>query len=224
MLASEKKYNFATLEQEIMKLFANIISTAFHPLLMVTYGTILALSFTYLAIFPMMLKLYLLAGVVLCTVLIPSVVVYLMVKSGAAGDLDLTDRRERVIPYLMFITGNMLCFFYLSKMQMPVWALTMFTGASVALFIALLINFVWKISAHAIGIGGLLGAIMGVAHSQLMNPYWLFIAVFIVAGLVGTSRIILEKHTPMQVYAGFVLGFLCTFGASFMNIIYLLIH
>ena len=33
-----------------MRLFSNIISGMFHPLLMVTYGVILVLTFTYLAI------------------------------------------------------------------------------------------------------------------------------------------------------------------------------
>ena len=35
-----------------MRLFSNIISGMFHPLLMVTYGVVLALTFTYLAIYP----------------------------------------------------------------------------------------------------------------------------------------------------------------------------
>lgn len=55
---------------------------------------------------------------------------------------------------------------------MPFWLLAMLIGACVALVIALCVNFAWKISAHAIGIGGLLGAIMGVARIHMINPYW----------------------------------------------------
>ena len=50
-----------------------------------------------------------------------------------------------------------------------------------------------------------------------------FIAVLLIAGLLGTSRIFLKRHTPMQVYAGFSLGFMCTFVASMMSYIYLFI-
>ncbi len=206
-----------------MKLFANIISVVFHPLLMATYGMLLALNYTFLALYPMPVKLYELGGVFLTTAVIPGLLVLLMVRSGAAGDLELTDKRERVVPYLIFITSNMVCLLYLYKMQMPFWILSMFIGICFALFIALCINFFWKISAHGLGVGGLLGAIMGVAQIQMINPYHLFIIVIIAAGLIGTSRIILEKHTPMQVYSGIGLGFLCTFGASFSSIIYLLI-
>jgi membrane-associated phospholipid phosphatase len=205
-----------------MKLFANIISVLFHPLLMVTYGMLLALSFTYLGIYPFALKMYLLGGVFLCSALIPGVLVLLMIKSGIAGDVELTDKRERLVPYLLFIASNAACLFYLFKMQLPYWMLLMFIGICVALLAALCINFFWKISIHALGIGGLFGAIMGVARVQMMNPYRLLIVFLIAAGLVCTARIILGKHTPMQVGAGFLLGFICTFGSSFTNLFLLI--
>ena len=105
--------------------------------------------------------------------------------------------------------------------MLPFWFVSLLLGACVALIIALVINFFWKISAHMLGIGGLLGGIMGIAQIHMMNPYWAFIIVFIIAGLLGTSRIFLRKHTPMQVYAGFCLGFACTFSASLLNYLFL---
>jgi len=206
-----------------MKRFANIVSTLFHPLLMVTYAVLLALGFTYLNIYPLVLKTYILLGAVLCTLILPGAMVVWLVKSGLAGDMELSERRERVLPYLLFITGNMFCFFYLYKMQMPWWVLSILLGACLSLFAALLVNFAWKISVHTLGLGCLLGAIMGVARIQSTNPYWLFIAVIIAAGLTGTARVLLRKHTTVQVFAGFFLGFACTFGTSFLNFIYLII-
>lgn len=205
-----------------MRLFSNIISGMFHPLLMVTYGVVLALTFTYLAIYPPTMKLLLAGGTFLSTAVIPGAFI-MMVKNGAAVDLELSDRHERVVPYLIFITSIMVCAFYMYKMMLPFWFISLLLGACVALILALLINFFWKISAHAIGIGGLLGGIMGVARIHLINPYWAFIIVILIAGLVGTSRIFLKRHTPMQVYAGFCLGFICTFVASFLSYIYLFI-
>ena len=206
-----------------MRLFSNIISGMFHPLLMVTYGVVLARSFTYLAIYPPTMKLLLAGGAFLSTAVIPGAFIFLMVKNGAAVDMELSDRHERVVPYLIFITSIMVCAFYMYKMMLPFWFISLLLGACVSLILALLINFFWKISAHAIGIGGLLGGIMGVARIHLINPYWAFIIVIVIAGLVGTSRIFLKRHTPMQVYAGFCLGFICTFVASFLSYIYLFI-
>lgn len=206
-----------------MKLFSNIVSILFHPLLMVTYGVIMALTFTYLAIYPLAMKGLLVGGAFLCTAVIPGLFILLMVKNGAAVDLELSDRRERVVPYLIFITSIMVCILFMYKIMVPFWFLSLLIGAGIALFLALFINFFWKISAHTLGIGGLLGGIMGVSRIHLINPYFGFILIFLIAGLVGTSRIFLKRHTPMQVYAGFCLGFICTFVASFLSYIYLFI-
>lgn len=206
-----------------MRLFSNIISGMFHPLLMVTYGVILVLTFTYLAIYPLTMKLFLVGGAFLSTAVVPGLFIYLMVKNGAAGDLELTERKERVVPYLIIITSMMVCIFYMYKMMIPFWFLSLLMGGCIALLISLFINFYWKISAHTLGIGGLLGGMMGIARIHLINPYWGFIIVLVAAGLVGTSRIFLKRHTPMQVYAGFCLGFICTFVASLLSYIYLFI-
>ena len=72
-----------------MRLFANIISCLFHPLLMVTYGILLALTFTYLAIYPPMMKAWLATGAFLSTAIIPGAFILLMIKNGAAVDMEL---------------------------------------------------------------------------------------------------------------------------------------
>lgn len=206
-----------------MRLFANITSFLFHPLLMVTYGVALALAFTYLVIYPLNVKLMLVGGAFVTTALVPGLFIFLMVKNGAAVDLELSDRKERVVPYLIFITSVLVCLLFMYKMLMPFWLLAMLIGVCLALIIALCINFFWKISAHALGIGGLLGGMMGVARMHMINPYGAFIIVLLIAGLIGTSRIFLKRHTPMQVYTGFCLGFICTFVASLLSYIYLFI-
>ena len=63
-----------------MRLFSNIISGMFHPLLMVTYGVVLALTFTYLAIYPPAMKLLLAGGAFLSTAVIPGAFIFM--KTG----------------------------------------------------------------------------------------------------------------------------------------------
>lgn len=206
-----------------MRRFANIVSIVCHPLLMVTYEVALALSYTFLSLYPLRMKLLILGATFLSTALLPGLFIYLLVRNGAASDLELSQRKERVLPYLIYVTSVGLCLYFLFRMMLPFWLIAILIGVCVASLVALFINFAWKISAHAIGIGGLLGGMMGVARLHLMNPYGAFVAVLLMAGLVGTSRIFLKRHTPMQVYAGFSLGFMCTFVASTMSYIYLFI-
>lgn len=204
-----------------MKLFANIVSIIFHPLLMITYGIVLALMFTYLAIYPFAGKMLILGGVFFSSAFIPGFFIFMMVKSGSAKDLELTDRRDRLVPYLIMVISNISCLFFMYKMMMPYWMLMLMVAAIISLVIAICINFYWKISAHLLGIGALLGAVLGVCRIQMTNAWWFFIVGFLIAGLLGTSRIILGKHTPTQVYAGFSLGFVLTFVSSFLSFIYL---
>jgi len=206
-----------------MKLLSKTISFVFHPLLMGTYGIGLAFVFTYLSIYPSSLKWLIATGTFLSTAVIPGLFILLMIRSGAASDIELSDQRERSVPYLIIITSLMICAYFLHKMTMPLWLIAVIVGSCIALIIALCINFLWKISAHMIGIGALTGGVMAVARIHMLNPSWGFMALFLIAGLLGTSRIFLQKHTPMQVYAGFSLGFVCAFATPLLSYIYLFI-
>lgn len=206
-----------------MRLFANIVSILFHPLLMITYGMIMALLYTYLAIYPMNMKLIMLGGAFVCTAVIPGVFILLLRFSGSVSDLELTDRRERVLPFLVMIFSLLVFVFFIRRMQVPFWLIALLIGTAFSLLVSMCVNFYWKISIHGVGIGGLIGAVMGIARVHMINPFYLFIFLIFAAGLVATSRIILNKHTPMQVYGGICLGFICTFVASLFSYIYLLI-
>lgn len=190
---------------------------------MVTYGIALAFTFSYLAFYPATVKWAIAGGAFLTTALIPALFILLLMKSGAASNMALTERKERALPYLIFTTSLTVCVYYLYKMRMPFWLLAVGIGACVALVVATCINFYWKISAHSIGTGGLLGGIMGISRLHLSNPYGGFILFILIAGFVAASRIYLKQHTPMQTYAGFALGFVCVFGAVSLSYFYLLI-
>lgn len=204
-----------------MKVFSNIVSIMFHPLLMVTYGILLALTYTYLAIYPVTVRLAIVGGTFITTAVIPGLFILLLIKNGAASDVELSDRRERAVPYLIIITSLLVCLYYFYKMRMPFWLLAIVIGSCVALVAALFINFAWKISAHTLGAGGLLGGVMGVSNIHMINPFWGFILIIFIGGLVAMSRIYLKRHTPMQTYAGFALGFLSVFGAISMSYFHL---
>ncbi len=206
-----------------MKIFANVISILFHPLLMVTYGMILVLVFTYMGIYPPSTKLAMLGGAFVCTAVIPGLFILLLKLSGSVSDLEVTNRKERMLPFLIMIFSVLIYIFFIRRLQVPFWMIGILIGVVVSLFLSLLVNFYWKISVHGIGIGGLIGGVMGIAHLHMMNASWFFIVLILIAGLLATSRMILNKHTPMQMYAGICLGFICTFVASIFSYLYLLI-
>jgi membrane-associated phospholipid phosphatase len=67
----------------------------------------------------------------------------------------------------------------------------------------------WKISTHTAAIGGVAGALFVFAEFFGFNPVWWLSLTFILAGILGTSRMILRQHSLAQVIAGFFVGVVC---------------
>lgn len=206
-----------------MKFVANILSILFHPLLMVTYGIAMAFLISYMAIYPTQMKLYLLLSIFLTTAVFPGAIIFLMARHKKGVDWELSDRRTRTLPFLIYIVVVLVTDFFLFKMMMPFWLVAQLFGVAIAMLLALCINFFWKISAHMIGLGGLLGGIMGVSRIYLLNPYGVFIALLLIGGIVGTCRLYLKKHTVFQVFDGFLLGFIVIYISSLLSYFYFLI-
>lgn len=195
-----------------MKSISHIISTVFQPLLMPTYGVMLLFMYTYFGVLYSTKFWSIVAPVMLFSFIIPGMLIYLLLRLGLISDLSLKVRRERFYPYFITLLSYsaMVVFYY--KAQMPSWFIMMMAGSIAIMIIAILITLVWKISAHMFGVGGLVGGVMSVCYFvENSNPYWLFIGLFILAGAIGTSRLILNRHTLSQVIAGFLLGFSVAF-------------
>lgn len=195
-----------------MKSISHVISTIFQPLLMPTYGIMLLFVYTYFGVIYRHQFWQIISPVILFSFAIPAILIYLLFRMGIISDLSLKVRRQRFYPYLITLLSYtaMIIFYY--RMHMPKWFMMIMVASVVIMVIAILITFLWKISAHMFGIGGLIGGAMAVSYFvERSNPYYMFMGLFIIAGLIGTSRLILRRHTLPQVIAGFLLGFLVSF-------------
>lgn len=195
-----------------MKSISHVISTVFQPLLMPTYGIMLLFVYTYFGVIYRHQFWQIVSPVILFSFAIPAILIYILFRIGIVSDLSLKIRRQRIYPYLItFLSYTVMIIFYY-RMHMPRWFMMIMVASVVIMVIAILITLLWKISAHMFGIGGLIGGAMAVSYFvERSNPYYMFMGLFIIAGLVGTSRLILKRHTLPQVIAGFMLGFLVSF-------------
>ena len=195
-----------------MKSISHVISTVFQPLLMPTYGIMLLFVYTYFGVIYSHQFWQIVSPVILFSFAIPAILIFLLFRMGIISDLSLKVRRERFYPYLITLLSYsaMIVFYY--RMHMPRWFMMIMAASVAIMVIAIFITLMWKISAHMFGIGGLIGGAMAVSfYVERSNPYYMFMGLFIIAGLVGTSRLILKRHTLSQVIAGFLLGFLVSF-------------
>lgn len=195
-----------------MNKLATLLSTVFHPLLMPTYGIAIALYTSYMRIFGDRLLGIVIVGVLLTTCILPSLGIYILYKLGHISDFRLHERTERTIPYLINFACYVACYLYLYRFGIPGWIIAFIAGAIVALIISLFINRFWKISAHMVAAGSMVTLVFLMSfYSLMLTPYILplQIASVLLAGAIGSSRILLKRHTLGQVGAGFALGILC---------------
>jgi hypothetical protein len=99
-----------------------------------------------------------------------------------------------------------MAFQLLAKLYIPQSFLLLMLGAISAIGLSLIITLRWKISIHMLGIGGLIGAIIGISHRFQFDHSLLLIALILFAGLIGFARLKTKSHNYRQVYAGFILG------------------
>ncbi|MBK8340187.1 MAG: hypothetical protein IPK99_09475 [Flavobacteriales bacterium] len=197
-----------------MRTSAHFLSVLLHPVFMPLLTLVTAFWLDpHLSFFlPLPLELITYGMVLVLTVLFPITSALLLLKSGAISDLAMPERQERVIPLLMTLFYSGMCLYLLHRTMHHPATYAFFTGVLLALVLTLSITLVWKISAHMVGIGGAVGTFTGLVALHDPFPFIVLAAAIIIAGALGTARLLVSDHTPGQVHAGAALGFLCTYG------------
>ena len=148
--------------------------------------------------------------VALMSALFPLVSMQLLVRARVITTLELHERRERPLAYGITLIYFGASWYLMHRTPFHPAVQAMFVGAFLALLLALLITLRWKISAHLVGMGGLIGAIAAVNAMHQLGLLPLLAMLIVLAGLVATARLIAGDHTQAQVLAGGALGFMST--------------
>ncbi|MGZ3932559.1 MAG: hypothetical protein ACXVP0_14860 [Bacteroidia bacterium] len=194
-----------------MQILARTVSVIFHPLLMCSYGSLIfffgfkgsVIDFVMLP----RLKLVLTSMIFCFTFLLPLINVYILYRLKRVSTFTIEDQKERTFPYVVtacFYFG--LFYLFMGLNILPHIKMLIF-GAGTAILLTALINMRYKISAHMVGLGGLLSAIILVAFALRYNAVFMVCTILLITGLTGSGRLYLKAHRPSQIYTGFFLGF-----------------
>ncbi len=192
-----------------MILAARIVSMLFTPFYLPIVGLIALFLFSYLSIFPLAYKLQVLIMTYLFTILLPTVMIHLYRRYQGWNLIELGQRERRMVPYIISIVCYFSFIYLMERLHMPHFIGSIIIAALLVQIVCAIINVWWKISTHTAAIGGVGGALFAFAEYLGFNPVWWLCLVFFVAGLLGTSRMILRQHNLSQVVAGFWVGFIC---------------
>ena len=192
---------------------ARILSMVFTPFYLTFIGLVGLFLFSYMSIFPWAYKLQVLTMVYLFTILLPTVIIHVYRRYQGWTLIELGHRERRMVPYVISIICYFTCVYLMERMHMPHFMGAIVVAGLLVQIICAIINVWWKISTHTAAIGGVAGALFAFAEYLGFNPVWWLSLIFIIAGMVGTSRMILRQHSLGQVVSGFWIGALSAAGA-----------
>ena len=198
-----------TREKQII-MGARIVSLVFTPFYLPLVGLLTMFLFSYLSLYPWLFKLRILAMVLLFTIMLPTFLIRMYQRYNGWTLIELGQKERRMVPYIISILCYFACIYLMELVHVPHFMVSIVIAALTVQMVCALVNMVWKISTHMAAIGGFAGALFVFADAFGFNPVWWFCLLFIVAGLLGSSRMILRQHTLSQVVAGFFVGMVCT--------------
>lgn len=192
---------------------ARVISMIFTPFYLPLVGMLILFLFSYLSLLPWAFKLQVVALVYLFTILLPTLIIHYYRKYQGWSLIELGVRERRLIPYVISIICYSTCYYVMRAVHLPGFMGRIIVAALLIQVLCAIINVWWKISTHTAAIGGVAGAVIAFSYIFMFNPVWWLCLIIFVAGLLGSSRMILRQHTLPQVVVGFFLGLITAFMA-----------
>jgi membrane-associated phospholipid phosphatase len=147
--------------------------------------------------------------------IVPVMYIFYSVYTGEIGDIHMQYRHERYKPLFITIVANFLALGLLHVQGAPVAMKLLATMSLIEVAIISFITLYWQISMHAMAITGAsmaLGLLLSITLGLLLIP---------IIVLVGAARLQLDRHTPMQVFAGAMVGALAPVGLFVLAVLLL---
>ncbi len=211
-IVSERKYVHPALKWP-----ASILSYIFHPIFVPLYAIafLVYVHPSYFTGFSAKRKLFTVLISAYNLIFYPLLSIVLLKAVGFIDSVFLRTRRDRIIPYMACGIFFFWAYTVFKKQEVyPSIMASFILGIFLAASAGLIANIYFKISMHAIGMGGWLGLFWVVAQSNTMLMTWPIALVLLCTGIVCTARLIITDHTEKDIYSGLIIGFLCQWIAS----------
>jgi hypothetical protein len=189
-----------------MKKVAPFISYLFHPLIMPSLGLLILLnSGTYLSLLDPAAKRAILFVIALGTLVFPLMMLPILQYRNLAFKHGEPTREERMIPQIIIMILYIITFVYFKRLPLSRAIEAYVLSVNLILFVAILINFRFRVSLHTAALGGICGLILALIFLYETSLEGLLILAILAAGITGSARIAEGKHWS-AVLAGFIIG------------------
>jgi hypothetical protein len=196
---------------------ASFISYIFHPIFIPVYVIwfLVYVHPSFFSGFSAAGKKQVMLIIILNLVFFPLFSVFLLKAVGFIQSVFLRTQKDRIIPYMacgiFFFWGYTI---FKEQELYPSIIASFIFGIFLASSAALIANIYFKISMHAIGVGGLVGIFLIVFGTNTMLMTWPIASALLITGLVCTARLIISDHSSKDIYMGLFVGLLSQIIAS----------
>jgi len=186
--------------------FFKFISYFFHPINFPIIGTII-----YFLLIPEYIfkpqEHIIITVILIGTYLFPLFLLILLKYFKMIESYHMVSIEERKFPTLLFISISFILGNWLYKSTIvDILSLFYFGYGLVLIFSYLILYLKVKISLHTAAIGGLIGFLIYFSYYYKLNLILLLSLLFLISGLIASSRLRLQAHNSMEVFLGFILG------------------
>lgn len=191
---------------------AKIVSYLFHPLLVGVYMAwyLFFINPVYFSYMDPRDKMLSFASIANNNFVFPVIVVLLLKGLGFIDSIYLHTQKERIVPYMACIIFFFWTWYvFYSRNEVPQTIKDVLQGIFYASILGMVCNIYFKISMHAIGMGGLLGMMLMVLRDGMMWSALPMVIAVLATGLVLTARLIASDHEPGDIVVGLLVGLLC---------------
>lgn len=192
-------------------LSAKILSALFSPFYAPLWAFVWLFIFSRFRVMTLGYKIYMLVLVASFTIIIPRVTIYIFRRLNNWSRWQLNHRQHRHMPYVLSLLSYATCLLLMAQSNTWMFFRSIIMAALVIQVLCFLINMKWKISIYMAGMGGLVGVVVAFSILFYFNPLLPLILLILLSGAVGSSRMMLQQHSLMQIFAGFVVGLGCSF-------------
>ncbi|WP_126248422.1 hypothetical protein [Chitinophaga rhizosphaerae] len=212
----EQKPTFSPVTRALANVFSYVLHPLFIPLL-VTFLSVTALPEFFTSFRSNSFRWdydVLFIRVAVASVLFPMLVVSLSKALGFVGSITMKDQKDRIIPYVASIIFYFWAFYTFKREgAAPAFYNAFWLGVFIAVVISFVANSFVKISMHTVGWGGVVGYLACLMAGMGMNVAVPLAIAVVLAGVAGTARLVLDAHTPAEVWTGFFVGLVAQVGA-----------
>lgn len=202
-----------------LRFLAMMASYVFHPVFMPTVMAIVLYRLSpasFAGYTPKMFTAVLLLPIIINTLIFPLIGALLSKGVGFTESIHMKTTKDRIIPLLI----SMIFYFWAYHVfrstrdfHVPEILLVLLLGSFWGVIAVFMVNIFLKISMHTAAAGSMLGILLVLMFSSPVNMILPFFIALLIAGIIGTARLILNAHQRFELWLGYAVGILVQLAA-----------